>query len=108
MDDVQAEIVLSSGLASGWRVLAIAAPTRALRIITDENNMSFRIEQLVAGLGKWDWKVVSFHTGDEPWESYTPAVQDFNTKHARLKEKLKLAMHEARMAQIKAENPLNG
>lgn len=89
---------------AGWRVIAVSVPTRALRVIVEEDfNIKFRVEQLNAV--DWSWRPVSSHTGDVAWESLGPAIQDMQTKQTRLKEKIKLAQHEKRMAMIRAENP---
>lgn len=90
---------------TGWTVLAVAVPTRALRVIGDELRLKFRVEQLDPADGFFKWRPVSTHSGDEAFESFGPALDDMIVKQARLKEKIKLAQHEARMAQIKAENP---
>jgi hypothetical protein len=106
MDAVEAGKIINA-CPEGWRVLAVAVPTRALRIIVNDLNLLFRVEQLVPQPGRtYAWRVVSTHAGDASFESYPPAIKDMLTKQARLKEKIKLAQHEARMAQIKAENPI--
>ena len=87
----------------GWTLIAVTVPTRALRIIVETSRLKFRVEQLDAST--WTWRAVSTHQGDEAWESLGPAIQDACDKQARLKEKLKLAQHNQRMAKIKAENP---
>lgn len=88
----------------GWRALAIAVPTRALRIITDSTNMLFRVQQLERKIDKSvKWETRSSHQGDFAFESYPAAITDMLTKQARLKEKLKLAEHERNMAMIKAQ-----
>lgn len=94
---------------AGWTVLAVAVPTRALRVIGDDLGLKFRVEQLDPGTGPlngtYKWRPVSTHAGDESFESFGPAMQDMINKQARLKEKLKLAVHDRNMARIKAENP---
>ena len=92
-----------NAVPSGWSVIAVAVPTRALRVISEDQHLKFRVEQLDPTT--WTWRVVSAHTGDEAWESLGPAIQDAINKQARLKEKIKLAQHENAMARIKAENP---
>jgi hypothetical protein len=87
----------------GWRVVLVTVPTRAIRVVAEDLNIKFRIEQLDAST--WSWRVLSTHSGDEAWEALGPAIQNAITLQARLKEKLKLAIHEKRMAMIKAENP---
>lgn len=88
----------------GWRVIAVTVPTRALRVIVEEDlYRKFRVEQLDPT--NWSWRAVSTHLGDEEWESLGPAIQDATNKQARLREKIKLAQHEKRMAMIKAESP---
>lgn len=93
----------------GWTVLAVAVPTRALRIIGDDLGLKFRVEQLDPGQGPlkgtFKWRPVSTHAGDASFESFGPAIQDMIVKQARLKEKVKLAQHENTMARIKAQNP---
>lgn len=86
---------------TGWRVVAVAVPTRALRVVVDDTDLKFRLEQLDPT--NWSWRAVATHIGDEPFESFGPALQDLGTKQARLKEKIKLAQHEMRMAMIKAQ-----
>ena len=101
--DVSAVDKIVNAVPAGWHVLAVAVPTRALRIIHDDLALKFRIEQLDPT--NWSWRAVSTHQGDEAWESLGPAFNDMAEKQARLKEKIKLAQHEQRMAMIKAENP---
>jgi hypothetical protein len=84
-------------------MVAVAVPTRALRLIRNDLSIIFRVEQLDART--WSWVIKSTHQGDEAWESLGPSIQDMMDKQARLKEKIKLALHEKRMAMIKAENP---
>jgi hypothetical protein len=88
----------------GWNVIAVAVPTRALRVVVEDNFLKFRVEQLDPT--NWAWRVISTHIGDEAWESLMPAMVDMVNKQTRLKEKIKLAQHEKRIAMIKAENPL--
>lgn len=95
-----------NGTEPGWQVLAVAVPTRALRIIGDTLKLKFRVEQLDPTNGAFRWRPVSTHAGDEAFESFGPAIQDMITKQARLKEKIKLAQHEANMAQIAAQGVL--
>ena len=101
--DVSAVDKIVNAVPAGWHVLAVAVPTRALRIIRDDLALKFRIEQLDPT--NWSWRAVSTHQGDEAWESLGPAFNDMAIKQSRLKEKIKLAQHEQRMAMIKAENP---
>jgi hypothetical protein len=106
MDAIEAGKIINA-CPKGWRVLAVAVPTRALRIIADDLSLIFRVEQLDPQPNHtYKWRVVSTHAGDEGFESYPPAIRDMLGKQARLKEKIKLEQHNARMAQIKAENPL--
>lgn len=105
MDVEQASQIINK-VPEGWHVVAVAVPTRALRLIRETAALKFRVEQLhPVPPGKWEWRPVSTHVGDEPFESLGPGIQDMMGKQARLKEKVKLAQHNARMAQIKAENP---
>lgn len=84
-------------------MVAVAVPTRALRVVRDDFAIKFRVEQLDART--WTWVIISTHQGDEAWESLGPSIQDMMNKQARLKEKLMLAKHNDNMARIKAENP---
>lgn len=91
-------------LEPGWSIVSVTVPTRALRVIVEDNTqLKFRVEQLDPTT--WNWRAVSTHAGDYPWESFLPAMQDAHAKQVRLKEKIKLAQHENNMARIKAENP---
>lgn len=101
--DVNETDRIVNAVSVGWRVIAIAVPTRALRVIVEDLNIKFRVEQLDPT--NWSWRAVSTHAGDDAWESLGPAIQDMIVKQARLKEKIKLAQHEKRMAMIKTENP---
>jgi hypothetical protein len=108
MDNEQAAKIINT-CDPGWRVIAVAVPTRALRIIADDFSLKFRVEQLNPGaVGKsvYTWRTVSTHAGDESFESCRPAILDMLSKQARLKEKIKFAQHEARMAQLKAQSPV--
>lgn len=102
MEVSQVDNVINA-VEAGWNVLAVAVPTRALRVIGEDAGLKFRVEQL--NPNDWSWRPVSTHSGDKHFESFGPAIQDMITKQARLKEKIKLSMHEAKMARIKAENP---
>lgn len=107
MDAEQAAKIINASPGVGWRILTVAVPTRALRIIVDDLGLKFRIEQLEPKPpGVYKWRVVSTHAGDESFESYVPALQDMINKQAKLKELIKLEQHNARMARIRAENPL--
>jgi hypothetical protein len=108
MTDEEAEAVWGErSCPEGWRSLAVAIPTRALRIIASADSMLFRIDQLRRKLDKSvEWVTVSSHQGDFAFESYPPAIKDMLTKQARLKEKLKLAEHEKNMAMIRAQETL--
>ena len=105
--DVEQATKIINVCPKGWRILAVVIPTRALRIIVNDLNLIFRVEQLDPQPDRtYKWRVVSTHAGDTSFESYPPAIKDMLGKQARLKEKIKLAQHNARMAQIKAESPL--
>jgi hypothetical protein len=101
--DIAAVDKIINTVPEGWNVVAVTVPTRALRVIVEDTKLKFRVEQLDPT--NWSWRAVSTHAGDEAWESLGPAIQDAITKQTRLKEKIKLAQHEKRMAMIKAENP---
>lgn len=103
MDVSQTDKIVNM-IDAGWSVIAVAVPTRALRVTSDDLNLKFRVEQLDPTV--WKWRAVSTHIGDLAWESFLPALKDMGGKQARLKEKVKLAQHEARMAMIAAQNPL--
>jgi hypothetical protein len=94
---------IMNAVPAGWHVIAAAVPTRALRVISEDLNMKFRVEQLDPT--DWSWRAISTHQGDEAWESLGPALQDMMNKQARLKEKLRHAQHNNNVARIKAENP---
>lgn len=86
--------------------MAVAVPTRALRVVREDAAIKFRVEQLdVSVPGKYTWRPVSTHVGDDPWESLGASLGDLQQKQARLKEKIKLAQREQRMAMIKAQAP---
>ena len=105
---------IASTAPEGWRVIAIGVPPLAggipmFRIIADVTSFKFRVEQIDATGHKsnvYKWVARSAHAGDFAFESYPAAINDMLAKQARFKEKVKLAQHEARMAQIKAQNPL--
>lgn len=101
MDVTQADKIINA-VASGWHVVAVAVPTRALRLIRDDLAIRFRVEQLNST--DWTWRPISTHAGDAAWESLGPGIQDMVTKQARFVEKVKLAQHEKRMAMIAAQN----
>jgi hypothetical protein len=102
-EDIEAIWGSTASCAEGWRVLAVAVTSRALRIIANEDNMLFRVEQLRRKADKSvKWETVSSHQGDFAFESYPPAIKDMLEKQARLQEKLKLAEHERKMATIRA------
>lgn len=103
MDMAQVDKIINA-VPEGWHVVAVTVPTRAIRLVRDDLALKFRVEQLNSV--NWTWRVVSTHAGDEAWESLGPALEDATTKQARLKEKIKLAQHEKRMAMVKAQNPV--
>jgi hypothetical protein len=89
----------------GWRVLAVAVPTRAFRLIVNDSGLTFRVEQLESPTtkhGTHKWRTVSSHQGDTHYESYPSALQDMLKKQVKLKELIKLAAHKDKMAHIKA------
>lgn len=88
----------------GWRVIAVTVPTRALRVITDDLNITFRVEQLNPA-ENFSWRCISTHVGDVAWESLGPAIQDATNKQTRLKEKIKFDAHNKKMAMIRAQSP---
>lgn len=107
MDPAQTEKIIN-GTDPGWSVIAVAVPTRALRLIADEKKLVFRIEQLHPQqvLGQWTfaWRPVATHTDDkDPWYPLGRALDDMGKKQTRLREKIKLAQHDARMAQVRAQ-----
>ena len=81
MNNQQAEPIINA-VPAGWHMVAVAVPTRALRVIRDDLNIKFRVEQLDAR--DWTWVIISTHQGDEPWESLGPSIQDMINKQARL------------------------
>jgi hypothetical protein len=93
----------TAGCAEGWRVLAIGVPSRALRLIANEDSMRFRVEQLRKTGSVIEWITVSSHQGDFAFESYPPAISDMLTKQKRLREKQKLAERERHTAVMKAQ-----
>lgn len=103
MDVSQVDKVINT-VEPGWTVVAVTVPTRAMRVIVEDTKLKFRVEQLDAST--WTWEPKSTFAGDEAWEAFGPALQDAINKQARLKEKIKLAQHEQRMAMVKAQNPL--
>ncbi len=102
MNNEQASKIINV-VDAGWHIVAVAVPTRALRLIRDELAMIFRVEQL--NPKNWKWKPISTHAGDEAWESFGPGITEMMKMQARFKEKIKLARHNDNMARIKAENP---
>ena len=103
MDAEQTSKIINQ-VTDGWHLVSVSVPTRALRIIRDDLALKFRIEQLDVA-SNFTWRPVSTHAGDEAWESLRPALDDLHQKQVRLKEMIKLAQHEQRMAMIKAQNP---
>jgi len=105
MDDAQADQIISNA-PDGWHVLAVAVPTRAFRIVADDANLKFRVEQLDSSRYKqaiFEWRTVSTHIGDFTFESYPPAIRDMLAKQVRLKEMIKLDDHNRKMAMIAAQ-----
>jgi hypothetical protein len=85
-------------------VVTVCVPTRAIRVLKLKGDLTFRVEQLDPQV--WKWRSISTHVGDAPWEAFHVALEDAWKHQARLKEKIKLAQHEHRMARLKAENPV--
>jgi hypothetical protein len=102
--NVEQSAKIINAVPSGWRLFAVAVPTRAIRLIVEDLGLKFRVQQL--NPIDWSWRTVSTHVGDEAYESVPEAIDDMITKQSRLREKIKLAQHEKRMAMIKAENPI--
>ena len=56
-----------------------------------------------------EFAIVIMRPGDDMWDERTTPTRARSAwigKQARLKEKIRLAQHEARMAQIAAQNPV--
>ncbi len=96
MDAKQAAEIINN-VEDGWTIVAVAVPTRGLRVTISADQKSFRVQQLMPGEG-YRWDTIAFHAGDFPWESWGPALEDMIAKQARLKEKIKLAQRNARQA----------
>lgn len=110
MDDAQAYQLFSTA-PEGWRVIANAVPTRAFRILADDTDLKFRIEQLDASQahhGVYDWRPIAVHVGDFTFEAYPPAIKDMLTKQVKFKELVKLAEHNDNMAMLAAQNAMGG
>lgn len=84
-------------------VVAVCVPTRAIRVLMLKGALTFRVEQLDPQV--WKWRSLSTHVGETQWEAFGVALDDAVKQQVRLKEKVKLAQHEHRMALIKAQNP---
>lgn len=104
MDVAKADKIINA-CAPGWRVIAVAVPTRALRVIVEDLNVRFRVEQLDI-TANFAWRVVSTFAGDVAFEALGPAIQDLCNKQVRLKEKIKLDQHNQKMAMVRAQNPI--
>lgn len=106
MDVASIEKIISTA-PEGARVIAVTVPTRALRVLMLEGEKTFRVEQLTPRT--WIWRTVSTHNGDEPWESFGPALQDAIDKQEQLKLEINRAMiaqrQAQRLAEAKALNP---
>jgi hypothetical protein len=102
--DVDKAFKIVSTTETGWRVISVCVPTRAIRVIADDMSLRFRVEQLDPRT--YSWRPISTHAGDIAFEAYGNAIQDAIVKQARLKEKIKLAAHERRMAMLKAQTPV--
>ena len=101
--DVNETDLIVNAVPPGWRVIAIAIPLRVIRVVADDLNITFHVEQYV---GTAQWRVLSTHFEETAWAGLGAALQDLTVKQVRLREKIRLAQHEKRMAMIKAENPL--
>jgi hypothetical protein len=86
----------------GSVVVAHCVPTRAVRVLMLKDHCTFRVEQLDSTT--WRWRALSTHTDDTPWEAFGAALDDAFRMQVRLREKIKLAMHENNMARMKALN----
>lgn len=109
MDDQEA-LLLFGTASEGWRVIANAVPTRAFRIVADDTDLKFRIEQLDASQahhGVYDWRPISVHIGDFAFESYPAAIKDMLSKQVRFKEMVKLAEHNDNMAMLAARTVMD-
>ncbi len=72
----------------------------------DETSFVFRVEQLDTSQGRngvYTWHIRSTHAGDFEFESYPSAINDMLSKQVRLKEMIKLAQHEQKMAMVAAQ-----
>lgn len=101
MELAQVEKIINN-VEEGWTLLSVSVPTRALRIISDVERLKFRVEQL--NPTDYSWRPVSTHSGDKPFESFYPALEDMGVKQTKLKELVRLERHKARMAAIKAQD----
>jgi hypothetical protein len=102
VDIEQATAIINGGLTEGYRIVSVCVPTRGVRVIT-KDDMTFRVEQLGGSIPP-KWLPLSSHKGDAVWDAYGVALQDAVTKQVRLREKIKLAQHEQKMADIKARS----
>jgi hypothetical protein len=98
---------IMSAVPEGARVIAVTVPTRALRVIALAGEKTFRVEQLEPIT--WIWQPRSTHSGDTPWESFGPALQDAMDKQEALKLEITRAMiaqkQAMRLAEAQALNP---
>lgn len=102
MDVSQVDRIMNATDVEGSTVVAHCVPTRAIRVLMLKSQLTFRVEQLDPSV--WRWSALSTHSGDDPWESYSPALDAAIAAQARLKLKLQAAIQQSKRAQLSILN----
>jgi hypothetical protein len=101
MTEDQIKAILNKTNREGDRIICIAVPTRAFRIVTDDD-VTFRVEQLVRQAGdRW----VTLTTSHEviPWTAYPEAI----TAMVEANKKFLLEMRKIKVERNKLQRELD-
>jgi hypothetical protein len=86
----------------GATIVAHCVPTRAIRVLMLKGELTFRVEQLDPSV--WKWSALSTHSGDDPWESYGPALEAATAMQERLKLKIQASIQQSKRARLSILN----
>jgi hypothetical protein len=68
--DAEKEAIAMAGIPEGFRAICFMVPSRAFRIIADDEDRIFQIQQLDHAHG-YTWVNMQRHKGDFKWEAWS-------------------------------------
>lgn len=102
MDVSDVKKIMCDTEVEGSTVVSHCVPTRAIRVLMLKDELTFRVEQLDPGA--WKWHALSTHSGDEPWESFGPALDAAIKMQTRLKLKIQASIQQSKRARLSILN----